>query len=148
MTPKEIRELARYYHHAADTQSTSDDNTNRRTAQALELGAAAMEREEWIPVGERLPPEHTDVLVWRKDAGVFMAAYTSCDAFMSEEEIERHHLTDDDLFSMDWFSHSLMQGNRMEGSEAPTHWRLPFPPVSDSMAQKEGAVSGGGEKVE
>lgn len=117
MTPKEMRELAgrikNNHPYFLNINSVAD---------ALEQGAAAMEWEEWIPVGERLPNKFETVLV----ADV------------------------DDWWGTGCFDGALWYGDNFgidgdSGIIEATHWRpLPLPPASDSMAQKDGAVRGGG----
>ena len=43
--------------------------------EALDLAIAALERERWISVEERLPENLTSVLVRRKDCGIFVWEY-------------------------------------------------------------------------
>jgi len=84
---------------------------------------------EWQPI-ETAPRDGTEILGWRDDCGAMLIRYTACDAFMSEDEIERSGLDEETLFKPDWFGADFVAGcMRLEGSELPTHWMpLPEPP--------------------
>ncbi len=83
---------------------------------------------EWRPI-EAAPKDGTEVLVWRKDCGPFIASYTSPDAMpLTQDEIVA--MDEESLFAPDWFS-QWPQSQRMDGSETPTHWKpLPPPPIN------------------
>lgn len=77
----------------------------------------------WQPI-DSAPKDGTEILAYREDCGIFIARYTSCDAFCSEEEIEQ--MSEDDILKDDWFCADFLAGGRLEGSEVPTHW-MPLP---------------------
>ncbi len=81
---------------------------------------------EWQDI-ETAPRDGTEILVWRSDAGVFLARYTSMDVFLTAGELEDYD--DADIYIEDWFYADFVQGGRLDKSEAPTHWMpLPEPP--------------------
>lgn len=80
---------------------------------------------EWKTI-DSAPKDGTEVLAWRVDCGPFIARYTSCDAFMTDNEIESSGIDEESLFSKDWFYADFIQGGRADGSETPTHW-MPLP---------------------
>lgn len=70
----------------------------------------------WYPIESA--PKYQDVLVWRADAGVWMAIFDTVSS-VSDEEVDPDFET--------WVS----EGGIHEGDETPTHWMpLPPPPVS------------------
>ena len=95
----------------------------------------------WRPI-ETAPKDGTEVLLWREDCGVMIGCYTSPDAFLSQQEIDRTcrehpEESDDWLFQEDWFGGSWQEGGwRLEGSEVPTHW-MPLPPPPTFPDHKE-----------
>ena len=75
----------------------------------------------WQPI-ETAPKRH-ELLVFRKDAGVFIAKFVSPDDVMSDEEIDKSEFPED--FEA-WWSDAY---GWQEGTELPTHWMpLPEPP--------------------
>jgi hypothetical protein len=86
------------------------------------------EQSEWQPI-ETAPKDGTEILGYREDCGVILVRYTSCDAFMTDSEIERLEMSEEDIFQQDWFYADFLQGGRLVDDEAPTHWMpLPEPP--------------------
>lgn len=82
----------------------------------------------WQPI-ETAPRDGTEILAWRKDCGTIIIRWDSAESFMTDSEIDKAGLTDDELFGKDWFCADFIQGCRLEGSEVPTHWQpLPDPP--------------------
>lgn len=84
---------------------------------------------EWQPI-ETAPKDGTELIGWRDDCGVILIRWTSCDAFMSEREIESSRMDEETLFQQDWFCADFIAGCRLDGSETPTHW-MPLPPPPD-----------------
>lgn len=61
-------------------------------------------------------PMHKEVLVWRKDRGVFIAQYTTPENVLPDNELEQWDFQED---FTEWFSDAY---GWQEGSEKPTHW--------------------------
>lgn len=81
----------------------------------------------WKPIESA--PKYTEVLVWRDDAGVFIAQLTTPDGVMTDAEQAEADLPDD---FEEWFSPDY---GWQEGDERPTHWMpLPAAPRSTSSA--------------
>ena len=75
------------------------------------------------------PRDGTDILGWRKDAGVMLIRYTAPIDFLSEHEIEKLDLNEDTAETYDWFYADIHGGGRLEGDENPTHWmKIPEEP--------------------
>lgn len=82
---------------------------------------------EWQPI--ETAPRHTDILLYREDAGVFFGQYTYCAEWVSEDEIEREGLTEDMLFAESFWAFDYDGTSRLENDLTPTHWMpLPEPP--------------------
>lgn len=77
----------------------------------------------WQPI-ETAPKDGTEILAWREDCGVFIARWTTCEEFCTEQELDE--LDEETIFQEDWFCADFIQGCRLEGREAPTHW-MPLP---------------------
>lgn len=73
---------------------------------------------------ETAPKDGTEILGYRKDAGIFLMRWTSPEAFLSERELEQ--LDSESSESEDWFYADFVAGGRLDGSEVPTHW-MPLP---------------------
>lgn len=69
----------------------------------------------WVRVSDRLPPRGEPALVWREDAGTFVARLTSTD--------ELDDCPDDIEYHEGWWSDD---GGWCDDDLAPTHW-MPFP---------------------
>lgn len=82
--------------------------------------ARAMYEREWEPI--HTAPPYVEVLVYREDAGVWIAQYTSEDIYMGDEGNPDIH---------DWFSDC----GRHEGDETPTHW-MPLPKFKPPAPQE------------
>ena len=83
---------------------------------------------EWQGM-DSAPRDGTEILGWRGDCGTMVIRWTSCDAFMTDQEMDESCMDEDDLFAQDWFYADFIAGGRLEGSEAPTKWMpLPTPP--------------------
>lgn len=75
---------------------------------------------------ESAPKDGTEILLWRKDAGWFLARWIAPCDFLHEMELERMGLKDTE--EPDWFYADFVSGGRVDDG-APTHWMpLPSPP--------------------
>lgn len=77
-------------------------------------------------------PKYTELLVYRKDAGVMLGIYTSPDQFTPESHWDETAEALGDAFEAeDWFLFCWDGAERADGDLAPTHWMpLPMPPSS------------------
>lgn len=71
-------------------------------------------------------PQHTEVLFYRSDAGVFSGMITDADHFMSDKERDEWSGTEQEMFDLDAFGFGDWGVCRCDGSERPTHW-MPLP---------------------
>ena len=92
---------------------------------------------EWQPI-ETAPKDGTELIGWRDDCGVILIRWTSCDAFMSEREIESSRMDEETLFQQDWFCADFIAGCRLDGSETPTHWMPLPPPPTNGISEVRG----------
>lgn len=84
----------------------------------------------WKPI-ETAPKNGDELLLFREDAGVLLARWTSPIEILSEREIEESRLSEDELNESDWFYADFICGGRLD--EPATHWMpLPEPPPSNS----------------
>lgn len=73
---------------------------------------------DWQPIESA--PKHQEVLVWREDAGIFIAKFTEPQCVMSEREVEECDFPDG-------FEEWWTDGHGwLEGQERPTKWK-PMP---------------------
>ena len=81
---------------------------------------------DWKPI--ETAPEETELRGWRADCGEMLIIYTSYDRYATASEADE--MGDDALFQKDWFGAGIPYGFiRLDGSEAPTHWKpLDAPP--------------------
>ena len=87
--------------------------------------------DEWQPI-ETAPKDGTEILVWRSDAGVLLARWTSCAEFLTDAELDK--MSDDSAHQEDWFCADFVAGCRMQEDCDPTHWRpLPKPPLVSAL---------------
>jgi len=71
-------------------------------------------------------PQHTEVLFYRGDAGVFSGMITDADHFLSNKERDEWEGTEEEMFDLDAFGFGDWGVCRCDGSERPTHW-MPLP---------------------
>lgn len=71
-------------------------------------------------------PQHTEVLFYRSDAGVFSGMIADADHFMSDKERDEWSGTEREMFDLDAFGFGDWGVCRCDGSERPTHW-MPLP---------------------
>jgi hypothetical protein len=80
---------------------------------------------------ETAPRDGTEILMWREDAGWFLARWIAPCDFLHERELENMNDTE----NPDWFYADFICGGRWDGGE-PTHWSpLPDAPnaaISDA----------------
>ncbi len=82
----------------------------------------------WQPI-DTAPRNGDEVLLYREDAGIFLARFTCLYDFLSEREIENGNYSEDDLHEAAWFHADFVQGDRL--NEPATHWMpLPAPPAN------------------
>jgi hypothetical protein len=77
---------------------------------------------EWQPI-ETAPRNSQEILVYRHDAGVLLAKFTTLDEFVPREE-DLEHYSEEDL-EPDWFAADFAYPDRLH--EPPTKW-MPLPP--------------------
>ena len=89
--------------------------------------------DEWQPI-ETAPKDGTEILVWRSDAGVLLARWTSCAEFLTDAELDK--MSDDSAHQEDWFCADFVAGCRMQEDCDPTYWRpLPKPPLVAALGE-------------
>lgn len=71
-------------------------------------------------------PKHVDVLFFHERNGVIPGRLTDADSFMTDRERDELQASDEERFGIDAFGFGHWGVDRMDGSEAPTHW-MPFP---------------------
>ena len=87
----------------------------------------APEQGGWMPI--ETAPKHTEVMVYREDAGVMLATLTTCAEGGWLTDREQCELDEATLWQEDWWWFGPRGMCRMEGAEVPTHWQhLPSPP--------------------
>ena len=99
--------------------------------QALDLieENEALKASKWISVEDTFPPKHTEILLFREDAGVMFGQYTYCGEWVTDQEAEEFDLSEELLFEEDFWAYCIDGIERLEGDEIPTHWQpLPDPP--------------------
>jgi hypothetical protein len=83
--------------------------------------------EQWQPI--KSCPRHVDVLFYHERSGVIPGRLTDADSLMTDKERDDWDGDDDARFIIDAFGFGHWGVDRMDGSEAPTHWQpLPTPP--------------------
>lgn len=105
--------------------STPNETDWAAIAQKLHADCRKLERElaarQWQPI-ETAPKDGTEIIVWREDAGTFMARWIEPANFLTEKEIE--NWSEHDVWEPDWFYADFVSGGRLE--PGPTHW-TPLP---------------------
>lgn len=71
-------------------------------------------------------PQHTEVLFYRSDVGVFSGMITDADHFLSDKERDEWVGTEQEMFDLDAFGFGDWGVCRCDGSERPSHW-MPLP---------------------
>lgn len=86
---------------------------------------------EWQPI--ETAPLHTEVLVYREDAGVLLAKKTCLADWLITENDTDHGMTEDELWENQWFSYDDRGASRLSDDHVrgkcdgnPTHW-MPLP---------------------
>ncbi len=104
---------------------------------ALATQPQAPQGGEWQPI-ETAPKDGTEVLGFRGDAGVFVMRWIAPVDFLTERELADPYGEDRDWEEEpDWFYADFIQGGRLDGAEAPTHWMpLPLAPTETPEAEK------------
>lgn len=72
-------------------------------------------------------PKHVDVLFFHERNGVIPGRLTDADSFMTDRERDELDASDEERFGIDAFGFGHWGVDRMEGTEAPSHW-MPYPP--------------------
>jgi len=97
--------------------------------------ATRLVRSAWLGM-ESAPKDGREILVWREDAGCLLARWTAPMDFLTDNELDK--LDAESAEQYDWFYADFVQGGRLEGEEAPTHWMpLPAGPNTGSSATPE-----------
>ena len=80
----------------------------------------------WISIKETFPPKHTEILLYREDAGSMFGQYTYCGEWITEQEAIENDFSEELLFEEDFWAYCIDGIARLEGDEIPTHW-MPLP---------------------
>lgn len=78
----------------------------------------------WQPMASC--PKHVDVLFFNERNGVIPGRLTDADSFMTDKERDEWDGGEEAQFRIDAFGFGHWGVDRMDGSEAPTHW-MPYP---------------------
>ncbi len=90
--------------------------------------------EGWQPI-ETAPKDGAEVLGYREDCGVLLMRWCALADFLTDAELAE--LDEETAFAADWFYADFLHGGRLEGEEAPTHWRpLPAPPSIRQLGER------------
>lgn len=103
-------------------------------AEVERLRAAVERAGAWRPI-ESAPRDGTELLGWSAAVGApLIIRWTAATEFMTDREIDQASSDDNDwMHDQDWFCADFIQGSRLEGDCAPTHWMpLPSAPARDA----------------
>ena len=114
-----------------------DDSTN--WIPVFAVPQANTEPNSWISVELKNPPLYTSVLFYREDAGVFEGKLTELANELSEQYIKQYEISEEEQCQLDYFCYTAEGGLcRLEGSEAPTHWKsMPNAPALVKLAESK-----------
>ncbi|MBX6510491.1 hypothetical protein BTW15_01355 [Pseudomonas syringae pv. tomato] len=76
-------------------------------------------------------PKHVDVLFFNERNGVIPGRLTDADSFMTDKERDEWDGGEEAQYRIDAFGFGHWGVDRMDGSEAPTHW-MPYPEVLEA----------------
>ncbi|MBI6849063.1 hypothetical protein YA0010_18575 [Pseudomonas syringae] len=76
-------------------------------------------------------PKHVDVLFFNERNGVIPGRLTDADSFMTDKERDEWDGGEEAQYRIDAFGFGHWGIDRMDGSEAPTHW-MPYPEVLEA----------------
>jgi hypothetical protein len=79
------------------------------------------------------PNDGTEILAWRKDAGVMLVRWTAPVDFLSERELDT--IDEESAHAEGWFYADFVRGERLEGDMVPTHW-MPLPAAPGRSEEK------------
>jgi len=109
--PADLQQLRGIQHHLLGSLINESGEIYPYPGDATPTPTTAINSEDWQDISTA--PHHTNILVWREDAGEpWIAEFTSLDRYMD----------DGDPDDVAWFS----AYGRHEGEEAPTKW-MPIP---------------------
>jgi len=81
---------------------------------------------QWQPI-DTAPRDGTEILGYRYDCGVILIRWDAPENFLTEKECET---LGESAGEYSWIIADFVCGDRLEGSEVPTHWQpLPPPPT-------------------
>lgn len=86
---------------------------------------------KWKPI--ETCPLHTEVLFYREDAGVLFGSFSSLDGLLTNDELEKLSLSEDEIYEPDYWAHLAQGMSRCDGDLKPTHW-MPLPKGPEGVA--------------
>ncbi len=118
--------------HSGLVPTAAERRADKREAAVKAELTALRERvqREWQPI--ETAPKHTELLVYRRDAGIMLGIYTSPDQFTPESHWDDMAAELGDSFETeDWFLFCWDGAQRADADLVPTHWRpLPAEPIT------------------